>query len=100
MVRHESIITALLGTTPGIAVGSGVAEVPAAVLAGRGPRVPRSPSGSLVAFIGRGHPRRDLTAILPARRATRMNVLSALKYSSDPSTVGITPTALVGLAAQ
>ena len=79
MIRHESIITALLGAAMGIAAGLGVAAILASVFADEGLTF-AVPVGSLVAFslvaIGAG----VLAAILPARRAARMDVLTALAY--------------------
>ena len=80
MIRHESIITALLGAAMGIAAGLGIAAVAGAVFADdghdvRGPRPARwSPSRSSRSLAG------VLAAILPARRAARMDVLTALAY--------------------
>ena len=79
MIRHESIVTALIGAALGIAVGI----------------VPRNPDDA--GAVRRGHRPRDpvdddrlfvvativagmLAAILPARRASRLNILKALQY--------------------
>ncbi len=80
MIRHESIVTALIGAVLGIAVGlflagarhdgaqrGGPALRAAARLAGR-----RSPWWPRVAGV--------LAAIGPARRASRLDVLKALQY--------------------
>ena len=79
MIRHESVITALLGAAMGIGAGLLVAAVLASVFAEEGLTF-AVPVGSLVAFsvvaIGAG----VLAAILPARRAARMDVLTALAY--------------------
>jgi putative ABC transport system permease protein len=79
MIRHESIITALIGATLGLGLGLFLAgmvtkamssydlvfSVPVPILAGF----------TLVAVLaGIG------AAILPARRASRLNVLDALHY--------------------
>jgi putative ABC transport system permease protein len=77
MIRHESIITALLGATFGIPLG-----VVAALLVGLAINYAAFtvPVGTLVVFviaaIGAGY----LAAIFPARRAARLNVLAALQY--------------------
>ncbi len=79
MIRHESIITALLGAAMGIALGLVVSAVLASVFAEEGLTF-AIPAASLVAFsvvaVGAG----VLAAILPARRAARMDVLTALAY--------------------
>ena len=80
MVRHESIVTALIGAALGIAVGI----VPGRDHDGR-PRATtascsRSRYGSLAVFVGVAIVAGMLAAILPARRASRLNVLEALQY--------------------
>jgi putative ABC transport system permease protein len=79
MVRHESIITALIGAGLGIAVGTGLAAIVTARFAADGLTFVL-PVTSLVALvivaIGAG----VLAAILPARRAARLDPLTALAY--------------------
>ena len=79
MIRHESIITALLGAVMGIAAGLAVAAVLASVFAEEGLTF-AVPVGSLVAFSLVAIVAGVLAAILPARRAARMDVLTALAY--------------------
>ena len=79
MVRHESIITALLGAVTGIAVGLGLAAVATSVFADEGLTFV-VPAGSLVAFTVVAVLAGVLAAVLPARRAARTNVLVALAY--------------------
>ena len=79
MIRHESIITALLGAVMGIAAGLAVAAVLASVFAEEGLTF-AVPVGSLVAFSVVAIVAGVLAAILPARRAARMDVLTALAY--------------------
>ena len=79
MIRHESIITALLGAATGIAAGLGIAAVLASVFADEGITF-AIPAGSLVAFAVVAILAGVLAAILPARRAARMDVLTALAY--------------------
>ena len=79
MIRHESIITALLGAAMGIAAGLGIAAVLASVFADEGLTF-AVPVGSLVAFSLVAIVAGVLAAILPARRAARMDVLTALAY--------------------
>ncbi len=77
MVRHESVITALLGAALGIPVGFGLAavfdesvgNVPFAV-----------PVGTILLFIVAAIIVGFIAAIFPARRASRLNVLEALQY--------------------
>jgi putative ABC transport system permease protein len=79
MIRHESIITALLGAAMGIAAGLGIAAILASVFAEDGITF-AVPAGSLVAFVIVAIVAGVLAAILPARRAARMDVLTALAY--------------------
>ena len=79
MIRHESIITALLGAAMGIAAGLVIAAVLASVFADEGLTF-AVPVGSLIAFSLVAILAGVLAAILPARRAARMDVLTALAY--------------------
>ena len=79
MIRHESIIKALLGAAMGIAAGLGIAALLAQVFADDGITF-AVPAGSLVAFVIVAIAAGVLAAILPARRAARMDVLTALAY--------------------
>jgi putative ABC transport system permease protein len=76
MVRHESIITALIGAGLGLPLGLLVAGAMIAAL-----HVPYVvPSDSLVIFTIVAIIAGVLAAIAPARRAARLNVLQALHY--------------------
>jgi len=79
MVRHESIVTALIGATFGIAVGMFLAGIVTHALSKYG-IVFAVPYLSLAAFGGIAIVAGMLAAILPARRASRLNVLQALQY--------------------
>jgi putative ABC transport system permease protein len=79
MIRHESIITALLGAAMGIAAGLGIAAILASAFADEGLTF-AVPAGSLVAFAVVAIAAGVLAAIAPARRAARMDVLTALAY--------------------
>ncbi|HJZ61465.1 MAG TPA: FtsX-like permease family protein, partial [Miltoncostaeaceae bacterium] len=79
MVRHESIVTALIGAALGIGVGLGLSALVTRALAGQG-LVFQVPTGSLVAFVVVAIGAGVLAAVLPARRAGRLDVLAALKY--------------------
>jgi putative ABC transport system permease protein len=77
MIRHESVITALLGAALGIPLGVGLAalfdralnDIPFDV-----------PSGKIVVFVVAAILVGLIAAILPARRASRLNILNALQY--------------------
>jgi putative ABC transport system permease protein len=77
MISWESVITALIGAAIGIALGI----VLAALLAARLDFVAFDvPIGSLIIFAIAAIVVGLLAAILPARRASRLNVLEALQY--------------------
>jgi putative ABC transport system permease protein len=77
MIRQEAVITALLGATLGIVVGIGLAalfdralhDLPFAV-----------PWGTIVVFALAAVLVGVLAAIFPARRASRLDILTALQY--------------------
>jgi putative ABC transport system permease protein len=79
MVRHESVITALIGAALGLPLGIALAALVTQALADEGVAfsLPLTP---LVVFaliaVGAGL----LAAALPARRASQLNVLEALQY--------------------
>ncbi len=77
MIRHESIITALLGAAFGIPVG-----VVLALMVGVAIKYPAFtiPVGTLVVFVIAAVIAGIIAAIAPARRAGRLNVLEALQY--------------------
>ena len=79
MIRHESIVTALIGAALGIAVGVFLAILTTQALSDEGIvlAIPWMTIGIfVVATIVAGM----LAAILPARRASRLNILEALQY--------------------
>ena len=77
MIRHEAIITALLGAALGIPVG-----VVLALMVGKAIDYPAFtiPWGTLIVFIIAAVIAGLVAAIFPARRAGRLNILDALKY--------------------
>jgi putative ABC transport system permease protein len=79
MVRHESIITAVLGAALGMAAGMGIAAL-AVLKWGDIGLAFGLPVGALVAFTVVAVLAGVLAAVLPARRAARMDVLDALAY--------------------
>ena len=79
MVRHEAVVTALIGAVLGIAVGLFMAALATTALSDEGLRF-AVPLGSLVAFSVVAALAGVLAAIGPARRASRLDPLSALQY--------------------
>jgi putative ABC transport system permease protein len=79
MVRHESIVTALIGAALGMAVGIFLAALTSTALSKYG-LVFALPYKSLAAFVVVAILAGMLAAILPARRASKLNVLEALQY--------------------
>jgi putative ABC transport system permease protein len=77
MISFESVITALIGAVIGIALGIVLASLLAARLDFVAFAVP---VGSLIVFAIAAVVVGLLAAILPARRASRLNVLEALQY--------------------
>jgi len=77
MIRHESIVTALIGAALGIPVG-----IVLALMVGRAIKYPAFtiPWGTIVVFVIAAILAGLVAAILPARRAGRLNVLEALQY--------------------
>ncbi len=77
MIRHESVITALLGAAFGIPLG-----VVLALMVGAAIRYPAFtiPVGTLIVFVIAAIIAGLIAAIWPARRAGRLNVLEALSY--------------------
>jgi putative ABC transport system permease protein len=79
MIRHESIITALIGSVLGMAVGVFLAFLVTRALEDEG-IVWSFPFASLVVFAIIAVVAGIVAAILPARRAARLDVLRALQY--------------------
>jgi putative ABC transport system permease protein len=79
MVRHESVITALMGALPGIGVGLGLAAAITAALSEYGLEF-AVPAGALVAIAVVAMLAGMAAAVLPARRAAKTDVLTALAY--------------------
>jgi putative ABC transport system permease protein len=79
MVRHESIVTALIGAALGMAVGIFLAALTSTAFSKYG-LVFALPYRSLAAFVVVAILAGMLAAILPARRASSLNVLEALQY--------------------
>jgi putative ABC transport system permease protein len=79
MIRHESVVTALIGAVLGIGVGLFLAGLATTALSQEGLRF-AVPVGSLVAFTVVAAVAGVLAAMGPARRASRLDVLKALQY--------------------
>jgi len=79
MIRHESIVTALIGGVLGMAVGVFLALLVTHALSSEG-IVFAVPWTSLVIFVVATILVGVLASIFPARRAARLNVLEALQY--------------------
>jgi ABC-type antimicrobial peptide transport system permease subunit len=79
MIRHESVITALMGAVLGIVAGLLLAALVTRLLADEGLAF-ALPLGSLLAFLAVAVVVGVLAAILPARRASGLDVLRALEY--------------------
>jgi putative ABC transport system permease protein len=79
MIRHESIVTSLIGGALGLIVGVFLALLVTHALSSEG-IVFAVPYLSLVYFVIAAIVVGIVAAILPARRAARLNVLQALQY--------------------
>ena len=79
MIRHESVITALIGAALGLPLGIMLAAAVTHALGKYGVTF-SLPVASLVAFTVAAMIAGVLAAIAPARRASRVNVLEALQY--------------------
>jgi putative ABC transport system permease protein len=77
MIRHESVITALIGAATGIGLGI----ILGALLAARVKEINFSvPVGTLIVFVLAAIVVGLLAAIFPARRAAKLRPLEALSY--------------------
>jgi putative ABC transport system permease protein len=77
MIRHESVITALLGATLGIPLGVVLALMVGVAIKYAAFAIP---VGTLIVFVIAAILAGVIAAIFPARRAGRLNVLEALQY--------------------
>jgi ABC-type lipoprotein release transport system permease subunit len=79
MIRHESVMTALIGAALGLPLGIFLALLVTQAL-GEFDLQFAIPTGSLVTFVIVAIAAGILAAVLPARRAARLRVLEALQY--------------------
>jgi putative ABC transport system permease protein len=79
MIRHESVVTSLIGAALGIVVGFFLAILVTHALSSEG-IVFAVPYASIVYFVIAAIVVGILAAIWPARRAAKLNVLAALQY--------------------
>jgi putative ABC transport system permease protein len=79
MIRQESIVTALIGAVLGMVIGVFLSALVTQALSKYGLSF-SLPVGSLIAFFVVAILAGIVAAILPARRAARLNVLEALQY--------------------
>jgi putative ABC transport system permease protein len=79
MIRYESIVTALMGAALGMVVGVFLAVLVTQALSDEGV-VFAVPWLQLVYFVIAAILVGILAAVIPARRAARLNVLHALQY--------------------
>ena len=79
MIRHESVVTALIGAALGIALGFFLAALVARALSSQGV-VFAVPWGQVGIFVLASIVVGIVAAILPARRAARIDVLRAISY--------------------
>jgi putative ABC transport system permease protein len=78
MVRHESVIVAVIGAVLGLAVGVVFAGVALYSLRDSGLGVVAYPVGQLAFFLALAAGAGVLAAVLPARRAARVDILQAV----------------------
>jgi len=77
MIRHESVITALIGSVIGILLGIAFGALLSARVSSIAFKIP---VGSLIIFLIASWIVGLLAAIFPARRASRLQPLQALAY--------------------
>ena len=77
MIRHESVVTALIGAALGIPLGVGLALLVGETI---GSFTIAIPWVTLIVFVFAAIVAGFVAAIFPARRAARLNVLAALQY--------------------
>jgi len=79
MIRSESVVTALIGGVLGMVIGVFLSAIVTKALSNDGVAF-NLPVGTLIAFLVVAMVAGVVAAILPARRASRLDVLEALQY--------------------
>ena len=79
MIRYESVITALIGAALGLPLGLGLAGIITRALSDQGISY-EVPFKLLGVFVAVALVAGILAAVVPARRAARLNALRALQY--------------------
>jgi ABC-type antimicrobial peptide transport system permease subunit len=79
MIRHESVVTALIGAALGLPLGVLLAALATRAAGSQGLGF-HLPGGQLAAFVLLAVVAGIWAAVLPARRAARLDVLQALQY--------------------
>jgi putative ABC transport system permease protein len=79
MIRHESVITALIGAALGMPLGIFLAALVTTSLSDEGVAF-SLPTSTLIVFALVAAAAGVVAAVLPARRASRLDVLAALQY--------------------
>ncbi len=80
MVRAEAVIIAVFGALLGVAIGSGLGLAVMSTLADDGLGAVRVPGVQLAGWVLAGGVAGVVAAILPARKAARLDVLEAISY--------------------
>ena len=80
MIRWESVIIAMMGAVLGIAIGLFFGWALQRALAPSGVTELSIPGGQLAGYLAFAALAGVLTAILPARRASRLDVLRSIAY--------------------
>jgi putative ABC transport system permease protein len=78
MVRWEAVIIALLGALLGLVIGTGMGTAVVRALADQGLSKLSVPASQLLAYVVAAFFIGVLAAVLPARRAARLNILDAI----------------------
>jgi putative ABC transport system permease protein len=78
MVRWEAVIIALLGALLGLVIGTGMGTAVVRALADQGLSKLAVPASQLIAYVVAAFFIGVLAAVLPARRAARLNILDAI----------------------
>jgi putative ABC transport system permease protein len=80
MIRHEAMIVAIIGAVLGIIVGLFFGIIVTSALAAQGIDVLSIPVAQIVFLVIFGAVAGLMAAILPARRASKLNILEAIAY--------------------